>query len=86
MKAFFERFTSADGRLMAPLAVRKTPGPRRSLQHVATIARKAHHVVQVKTVSHRTPIYGASWVPAADRCHKANDKCYKYLGEVFKTN
>lgn len=70
-KAAFNRFTSADGRLMAPLAIRKTLGLRRSFQHVAVIADEADHVVQVEPVAHRTSVYRASRVPAADRCQEA---------------
>ena len=52
--------TSAGGQGAAPLAIAPTLGSRRTLQQVAGVAGKVHHVVQVELAAIGQPV---GWVP-----------------------
>lgn len=59
---------------MAPLPVGLALGACRPLHLVAAVAHEADHVVEVEAVAHRAPIYGTSWVSAADGWRGGNTK------------
>lgn len=57
-------------RRVAPLAVGLTLSVCGPLHIVAPITNKADHIIEVEAVSHRSTIYGTSWVATADRCRE----------------
>ena len=60
--------TSAGGQGAAPLAIAPTLGSRRTLQQVAGVAGKVHHVVQVELAAIGQPVGGVPRVSTGDGC------------------
>lgn len=60
--------TFAEGQWVAPEAIHTALGPSRSVQHVASVACKVYHVIEVKLTPICPPISWVSRMATGNSC------------------
>lgn len=64
------RLTSAGGQRVAPLPVGQALGPSGALRHIARVADKLDHIVEVKLVALSEAVDRIAWVSTGDCCNQ----------------